>query len=164
MNNIAVIIGATILAILLVVGIGYVVFSPVQQNLNETNINVSSATISTTTESISTSTISTISTSTTSTTVPMINTTSTSISVLSCTSPKGKNMTYEDAVEISKRCAGAVDISVYSCNDSTGTFWFTLIPKYPKVGCNSWCVINIDSNSATIIWRCTELDNITNST
>lgn len=173
MNDIAVIIGATILGILLIVGIGYVVFSPIKQNLNETDINVSSAIISTTTESTVSSTI-----STTSTTLPIINTTSTinitsttipliqsiPISVLLCTSPKGKNMTYEDAVELSKRCAGTVNTSVYSCNDNTGTFWFDLNPKYPKKGCTSWCVINIDSNSVNIILRCTELDNITNST
>ncbi|MEM4254419.1 MAG: hypothetical protein QXR48_03490 [Candidatus Woesearchaeota archaeon] len=43
------------------------------------------------------------------------------------------------------------------CNDFTGTIWFDFEPKEPKEGCNPACVVNIESRTAEINWRCTGL-------
>jgi len=41
----------------------------------------------------------------------------------------------------------------YVCNENTGTYWINLDIK--KEGCNPACVINLETRTAEINWRCT---------
>jgi len=43
----------------------------------------------------------------------------------------------------------------YICNEITGTWWINL--DIEKEGCNPACVINVETKTAEINWRCTGL-------
>ena len=43
----------------------------------------------------------------------------------------------------------------YICNEITGTWWIDL--DIEKEGCNPACVINVETKTAEINWRCTGL-------
>ena len=43
----------------------------------------------------------------------------------------------------------------YICNEITGTWWINL--DIEKAGCNPACVINVETKTAEINWRCTGL-------
>ncbi|MCK4805647.1 MAG: hypothetical protein KAS91_00475 [Candidatus Pacebacteria bacterium] len=43
----------------------------------------------------------------------------------------------------------------YICNEVTGTWWINL--DIEKEGCNPACVINVETKTAEINWRCTGL-------
>ena len=43
----------------------------------------------------------------------------------------------------------------YICNEITGTWWINL--DIEKSGCNPACVINVETKTAEINWRCTGL-------
>jgi len=43
----------------------------------------------------------------------------------------------------------------YICNEITGTWWINL--DIEKEGCNPACVINVETGTAEINWRCTGL-------
>jgi hypothetical protein len=43
----------------------------------------------------------------------------------------------------------------HSCNSVTGTWWIDL--NLEKEGCSPACVVNVDTKTAEINWRCTGL-------
>ena len=71
----------------------------------------------------------------------------------------GKTMTLEEAVDIaqSSECVqeGQLIIDESFCNDYTGTWWIELTAQ--KEGCNPACVVDIETETAEINWRCTGL-------
>ncbi|MCP3683159.1 MAG: hypothetical protein GY861_10750 [bacterium] len=70
-----------------------------------------------------------------------------------CTSPEGNSMTLEEAEELCTALGTTKENSV--CNEITGTWWLDL--DLEKEGCNPACVVNIDTQSKDINWRCTGL-------
>lgn len=77
----------------------------------------------------------------------------------SCTDTKGNTMTLGQAVTIalSSECGDALilDPSTYVCNEGTSTLWINL--DLQKEGCSPACVINLETATAEINWRCTGL-------
>ncbi|MFH1424617.1 MAG: hypothetical protein ABIG20_02940 [archaeon] len=45
----------------------------------------------------------------------------------------------------------------YTCNENTGTWWIELEPAEPLSGCSPACVVDVNSKTAEINWRCTGL-------
>jgi hypothetical protein len=43
----------------------------------------------------------------------------------------------------------------YFCNDYTGTWWIDLNVFNEKPGCNPACVVDVNTKTAEINWRCT---------
>ena len=77
---------------------------------------------------------------------------------LKCSSPGGKTMELEEAKAISKeKCTDGELQTAFLCNANTGTWWIDFIPDQPKEGCNPACVVDIESSSAEVNWRCTGL-------
>lgn len=83
--------------------------------------------------------------------------------VAGCVEPsdkaQGETMTFSEALEIAKNseCANSgqinenPDFSQY--NENTKTWWIDLDAE--KEGCNPACVVNEETNTAEINWRCT---------
>lgn len=77
-----------------------------------------------------------------------------------CQSQSDKTMGLDEALLIAeKQCTeGILDIQKeYYCNDFTGTWWIAFTPNDPKEGCNPACVVNVETKTAEINWRCTGL-------
>ena len=77
-----------------------------------------------------------------------------------CQSQSGKTMRFDEAMLIGeKQCLGGkLDMNEeYFCNDYTGTWWIGFLPDEVKEGCNPACVVDIESETAEINWRCTGL-------
>jgi hypothetical protein len=75
-----------------------------------------------------------------------------------CVSSGGFEMNYSDARKIAKEnCVQGSLKDEHFCNDSTGTWWIDFAPNEPKEGCNPACVVNIETETAEINWRCTGL-------
>jgi len=68
-----------------------------------------------------------------------------------------KGMTYEEAVLIAKdsECSQGAFKTTHYCNENTNTWWIDL--ELEKEGCNPACVINTETKTAEINWRCTGL-------
>jgi hypothetical protein len=77
-----------------------------------------------------------------------------------CVSSNGTSMTLFEAksIAINSECGDRfkepyLEFSI--CNEYTGTWWIDL--SIEKSGCNPACVINIETEEASINWRCTGL-------
>ena len=44
---------------------------------------------------------------------------------------------------------------IHLCNEYTGTWWIDLQPLTEEPGCNPACVVNVNTKTAGINWRCT---------
>ena len=68
-------------------------------------------------------------------------------------------MSLTEATEIAKssECAQLGTFKNFYCNDFTGTYWFDLEMYEPKEGCSPACVVNIESRTVEVNWRCTGL-------
>ncbi len=67
-------------------------------------------------------------------------------------------MSYEEAVEIARNsgCLDAAQLKrCYVCNENTGTWWLDLTMDEPQPGCAPACVVDVNSKTAEINWRCT---------
>ncbi|MEW5996032.1 MAG: hypothetical protein AB1657_00345 [Candidatus Micrarchaeota archaeon] len=78
-----------------------------------------------------------------------------------CTAPvTGKSMELSRAIEIAEAsiCTneGTLDAN-YVCNENTGTWWIDIVPAIPREGCSPACVVNINSGTAEVNYRCTGL-------
>ena len=75
-----------------------------------------------------------------------------------CISPDGAQMNYEEAEKIAQEnCKEGNLKEEHFCNDNTGTWWIDFVPSEPKEGCNPACVVNIETKTAEVNWRCTGL-------
>ena len=52
---------------------------------------------------------------------------------------------------------GTLNMNEASCNEGTGTWWITLVPSVEREGCNPACVVNVNSRTAEVNYRCTGL-------
>lgn len=95
--------------------------------------------------------------STTTTTTIGLNTTTTISSEEFC-QKKGTDikLSLSEAKDIALRseCGDKLK-DTYICNEITGTWWINL--DIEKEGCNPACVINVETKTAEINWRCTGL-------
>jgi len=68
----------------------------------------------------------------------------------------GSILTLSDAKEIAinSECGNNLK-ETFVCNKATGTYWIDL--DLEKEGCNPACVVDIESRTANINWRCTGL-------
>ena len=77
-----------------------------------------------------------------------------------CVAESGKSMGIAEASEIAleSECAdqGTLEDTEF-CNSNIGTWWIDLKPYTEKEGCNPACVIDIETKTAEINWRCTGL-------
>lgn len=64
-------------------------------------------------------------------------------------------MTLDEAQEIVQDCEGGITngLGYHVCNTDTRTWW--LESALEKEGCNPACVVDIESETAEINWRCT---------
>lgn len=70
----------------------------------------------------------------------------------------GAEMSYGEAVDIAKQstCTQEGDLTeTRVCNASTGTWWIDLDAEKP--GCNPACVVDVNTRTAEVNWRCTGL-------
>ena len=75
-----------------------------------------------------------------------------------CISQDGVRMNYEEAKKIAEEgCKEGILKEEHSCNDYSGTWWIDFAPDEPKEGCNPACVVDVDTKTAEINWRCTGL-------
>ena len=75
-----------------------------------------------------------------------------------CISQDGVRMNYEEAKKIAEEgCKEGILKEEHSCNDYGGTWWIDFAPDEPKEGCNPACVVDVDTKTAEINWRCTGL-------
>ncbi|MBU1118806.1 hypothetical protein KKH43_02920 [Patescibacteria group bacterium] len=69
-----------------------------------------------------------------------------------------KKMSYDDAKAIAEKsdCVKEGGLKeTHMCNENSGTWWIDL--DVDKKGCSPACVIDTESGSAEINWRCTGL-------
>lgn len=65
-------------------------------------------------------------------------------------------MTLEDAINIAAQSeCGSKFKENYICNENTNTWWIDL--EIEKEGCSPACVVNTQTKSTEINWRCTGL-------
>jgi hypothetical protein len=57
------------------------------------------------------------------------------------------------------RLVGVLDGENYVYNENTKTWWIDIMPREAKEGCNPACVIDVESKTAEVNWRCTGLEN-----
>src|SRR5680860_29139 len=57
-------------------------------------------------------------------------------------------------IAIQGQCGDKLE-GTYICNEGTGTWWIDL--NIDKAGCNPACMINVETKTAIINWRCTGL-------
>jgi len=73
----------------------------------------------------------------------------------------GASMTLEEAMEVaqaSMMCTNEGTLKQDAvCNAETGTWWIDIEPKIPRQGCSPACVVNVNSRTAEINYRCTGL-------
>ena len=76
-----------------------------------------------------------------------------------CADPvSGKSLSYEDAAAIAATSACVEDgklLADHFCNESAGSWWIGL--DVEREGCYPACVVDVDSGTAEINWRCTGL-------
>lgn len=75
-----------------------------------------------------------------------------------CQTVSGKSMGLDEALMVAEeQCKeGVLEIQKeYFCNDTTGTWWIGFDPDEPKEGCNPACVVDVETETAEINWRCT---------
>ena len=68
----------------------------------------------------------------------------------------GASLSYEDAVDTAERSACTQEGELkeaHFCNENTGTWWIDL--EVEKPGCNPACVVDLNTKTAEINWRCT---------
>lgn len=68
----------------------------------------------------------------------------------------GASLSYEDAVAIAEDSACTQEGELkenHFCNENTGTWWIDL--EVEKPGCNPACVVDLNTKTAEINWRCT---------
>lgn len=99
-----------------------------------------------------------ITTTTTKLTTPTTIITTTTISSEEFCQKKGtdKKLSLSEAKDIAflSECGDRLK-ETYICNEITGTWWINL--DIEKKGCNPACVINVETKTAEINWRCTGL-------
>lgn len=67
-------------------------------------------------------------------------------------------MTLDEALRLSKPCTDqGILMETHMCNSGTNTWWIDLKTFDEKKGCNPACVINLQTKSVEINWRCTGL-------
>ncbi len=83
---------------------------------------------------------------------------------LACSySGHGSSMALRDAYSIAEAAGsvcmveGTLDRSDAMCNENSGTWWIGLVPKVERAGCSPACVVNVNSRTAEVNWRCTGL-------
>jgi len=80
---------------------------------------------------------------------------------MGCIAPETKRgMTIEEAMAIAQNSECVQEgrlTDTYVHNEYTRTWWIDLDPFTPKEGCNPACVVNEDTKTAEINWRCTGL-------
>jgi hypothetical protein len=96
--------------------------------------------------------------STTTTTKPVSTTTSTTVATEEYCSKTGSNikMSYDEAkaIALSSDCVTEGGLKeTHFCNENSGTWWIDL--NIQRQGCNPACVINVETKTAEINWRCT---------
>jgi hypothetical protein len=75
-----------------------------------------------------------------------------------CVSQNGAQMNFEEAQKIANEdCKEGGLKDEYFCNNYTGTWWIDFAPDEPKGECNPACVVNVETKTAEINWRCTGL-------
>jgi hypothetical protein len=52
---------------------------------------------------------------------------------------------------------GTLDRADATCNENSGTWWIGLTPTVPREGCSPACVVNVNSGTAEVNYRCTGL-------
>ncbi|MBU1167624.1 hypothetical protein KKC60_04425 [Patescibacteria group bacterium] len=70
------------------------------------------------------------------------------------------SMSYDEAKKIASEgeCAKEGTLkSTHQCNENSGTWWIDLEATQAKEGCNPACVVDAESKSSEINWRCTGL-------
>ncbi len=70
----------------------------------------------------------------------------------------GATMSFSEASEIAinSECGTQGTLKdTYFCNEYTGTWWIDLKPLNEQPGCNPACVVNVNTKTAEINWRCT---------
>lgn len=75
-----------------------------------------------------------------------------------CVTGNGTAMSLLDAIEIALNSTCTENGTLregYQCNDFTGTWWLDL--DIQKEGCSPACVVDIETGTAEINWRCTGL-------
>lgn len=66
----------------------------------------------------------------------------------------GMSLTEAKEIAINSECGDRLKEN-YMCNEYTGTWWIDL--DIEKEGCNPACVVNVETGTAEINWRCTGL-------
>lgn len=73
----------------------------------------------------------------------------------------GVSMTLEEArgiAQASTMCASEGTLSGNAvCNEVTGTWWIDIQPRIQREGCSPACVVNVNSRTAEVNYRCTGL-------
>jgi len=98
--------------------------------------------------------------------IPSDTTTTTIIGLTTTTTISSEEFCQKKGTDIKLSLSEAKDIAflsecgdrlkdTYICNEITGTWWINL--DIEKAGCNPACVINVETKTAEINWRCTGL-------
>jgi len=99
-------------------------------------------------------------------TINLPSTTTTTIGLTTTTTISSEEFCQKKSTDIKLSLSEAKEIALqgqcgdklkdtYICNEITGTWWIDLDIK--KEGCNPACVINVETKTAEINWRCTGL-------
>jgi len=73
-----------------------------------------------------------------------------------CYSPNGNSMSYAQAKEKAPAgCDGVLQEDHY-CDDTTGMWWIDFVPTTPRKECYPACIVDVDTGSAKVDWRCGE--------
>ncbi|MBE0524445.1 MAG: hypothetical protein IBX40_08975 [Methanosarcinales archaeon] len=87
------------------------------------------------------------------TTIPAIDT-----EIYCISNETGIQMTHSEAWDIAENSECVMEGSLKDssvCNEYTGTWWIDLEPLIEKPGCNPACVVNVNTKTTEINWRCT---------
>jgi hypothetical protein len=72
----------------------------------------------------------------------------------------GKSMSKSRAFNIATRDSivcrslGTINAATYLCDTNTGTWQFGINPTLPAEDCTPYCIINVNSQTASIEWKC----------
>jgi hypothetical protein len=89
----------------------------------------------------------------TATTIPAIDT-----EIYCISNETGSQMNLSEARAIAENSECGTEGSLkdsYVCNEYTGTWWIDLEPLIENPGCNPACVVNVNTKTAEVNWRCT---------
>lgn len=72
----------------------------------------------------------------------------------------GKTISFARAREVASannsicRSLGTLKMGEYLCKSDVGVIWFPIMPTIPNEGCTPQCAVNVNSETASVEWKC----------